>query len=997
MVNSQVVDLTTLCNTFPEMANNKDTIYIPRNNILDTIDKAFESGTQVVRLEGEEGLGKTTILAQFAKRHNNNTISLFVKRTNRWGYDPQYLLYDICNQLNWFFHKTWLENPNVANDAFLRTYLIRLQQHLRIYKSKFYFVVDGLDELNKEFLSIQEMIIDMLPIGMSNFKFLISGNLNNFPGKTYKGVISKSFPLVALTYGETEKFFSDINLKKDHLSEIYNTCKGIPGHLASVKRILKTGIDIDSFIEEMPYELPDLFAYEWSGIDENNNLLMKSLAVLAYDHNIHTTTSLSLFLGVDESDIRNALKNVNFLCIDPLNNCVSYVSDVFKKFASNKLSFIKDEVTSLIIDYFLSDPESELALTNLPGYYEQAGQYDNVIQYLSPQRFEEMLKKIQSYSIIDRMSSIALNAAEILTRDNDMLRFSMQKSIFNQLNGAEVWRSEIEARMALKDYESAIALAQTNVLKEERLHLLAVIARKKREQGLLPEPELIDQIRNLYKQIDIDSLGERAVEIAVDLIFSVPELATEIIEKSSSLDNGDNSLDWAFAKVSVSAIVSDNEFLRSDTYENISSRIKNPILKHFSAGANLLLGKYSAKEVIAEVEKIEGTSDRLFFLCHWTVVNNSRDDAIDVINYALNLTLKTTAYAPNAKIYRQLAVALPNISDKERVKYFIGIFDSQRTAIEHLGPTEDYVRLQLILAEAEIQYDFDAARNRLNEIYLYISYISDFDSRISCMSRFSAILEKIDPTKLLENIDALHSITESDLETNIKLLLNSTGGHYDLTRGVIRALSKFKPTIAIDIISKFNIEKRRDLGTIEFIKGYINQPLDKLDFLLVENVIESIKDKDLKDMALIKLIEQLSKTESIDEYTLNKLMPLLNKIEEISDAAERCKACYVTYSVLKNSTIKVDGLDESLLIQLEKAWDSIDISWRKINIGFKIVESMAEHSMDIAKVYLKQTEDFRDITTLESSTNAFTYITCLKLTIRDIEKMFKETLIDNTK
>ena len=198
------------------------------------------------------------------------------------------------------------------------------------------------------------------------------------------------------------------------------------------------------------------------------------------------------------------------------------------------------------------------------------------------------------------MAKLGLDVSEKLDRDGDIIRFGLHCNILKEFKSAETWRSQVEALMALKDYNSALILAQTTFLKEERLHLLAIIARKKKEHGLMPEPELLDQIKDLYNQIDIKSIGEKVIEIASDLLFSLPDIAVELIEKAGSSDYSENSLDWAFASLSIQAISQDNQFRKMDLFSKLNSKISNPILKKFSTGANLLLGNYSIAEVIAK-------------------------------------------------------------------------------------------------------------------------------------------------------------------------------------------------------------------------------------------------------------------------------------------------------------------------------------------------------------------------------------------------------------
>ena len=94
-----------------------------------------------------------------------------------------------------------------------------------------------------------------------------------------------------------------------------------------------------------------------------------------------------------------------------------------------------------------------------------------------------------------------------------------------------------------------------------------------------------------------------------------------------------------------------------------------------------------------------------------------RSDAADVVEYALDLAIKTAAYAPNARVLRELAAPLPFMRDKERARRLVGIFDGQKNTVEHIGPTEDYVRLQLLLARTERKYDTAACSNRIDEVH----------------------------------------------------------------------------------------------------------------------------------------------------------------------------------------------------------------------------------------------------------------------------------------
>ena len=131
-------------------------------------------------------------------------------------------------------------------------------------------------------------------------------------------------------------------------------------------------------------------------------------------------------------------------------------------------------------------------------------------------------------------------------------------------------------------------------------------------------------------------------------------------------------------------------FHSSDILDKIQSRIRDPKFRSFSAEASFLLGEYTAEEVIREVKKLD------------------------------------------------------NPSDEANAREFVSSFDSQKGIIEHIGPTGEFVRLQLLLARTEGKYNFDSARNRLIEIYLYICDLKDLAIKTECLARLAAVIDVID-------------------------------------------------------------------------------------------------------------------------------------------------------------------------------------------------------------------------------------------------------------
>jgi hypothetical protein len=207
MVKVEIMDLTVVCQSFPKILDHQ----IWRDNMLDTLDRMFDDGRQLIVVSGAEGIGKTTLLTQFSKRHPNNIFSLFIKPTNRLGYDPEFMRLDLCNQIHWFLYKSELRPTDEIDDTFLRMLIFELQKRARY--TVFYCIIDGLDDIPEDDGQTREAILDLLPaLGSLNFCFLFTGDLSKFSTRRLRGVSYESFPLSMFSFDETIRYFQDLNI-----------------------------------------------------------------------------------------------------------------------------------------------------------------------------------------------------------------------------------------------------------------------------------------------------------------------------------------------------------------------------------------------------------------------------------------------------------------------------------------------------------------------------------------------------------------------------------------------------------------------------------------------------------------------------------------------------------------------------------------------------------------------------------------------------------------
>jgi len=986
----EVMDTTKLCRYFPPTPQPE----IIRESFLDMIKRLFTNNSVVI-VEGEEGIGKTTLLAQFARENPECTISVFIKPITRSSYDPDQIRLDLLNQANWILTKKEIENLEEIDpkEAWGKKKW-ELQRHARNYRRTYYFILDGLTEIPDEDIQYQDMILDLLPFESGDvFKFLISCDENKLSPKLKKALEKinyKAFPLPGLGLEEATQFLADFELERDDIKRLYQINK-MPGFFASIRRILSSGRTIEEIMADLPKNCPEAFEFEWKKVDTSNKDLLNLLAVLAFSRIDLTVKDIAEIVGIGADKIVDMVSALGFLVLSEDATHIYYVNEHFHKFASAQLSRIKDAIESKIIEFLSNKRDDPRAFAYLPVLYSQTGKYNELLDLLPPSDLAKVLDASQSIILLSEAAKYCALAAQKLNKDGDFVGYALNTSVFLQMLQSDVLESEINALIALRDVQSAIALVERAPSREERFFLLSVLANAK-QRHQLDIPGIEDQIKGLYEQIEVSKLGDRAIDIAANLIHVLPNMAFEIVEKTTDSEDDEHALDIAFLKLSLKASRTQGETSsRSDLMDKIQNRIKNPELRRF-CNSNITFLDYSASQIIYEAEKAERASEKLFILRPWVLKNRESNDAAEVVEYALNVAISTTEYAPSARDYRELATPLPYIKDTERLRTLIKIFDGQKGTVERLGPIEDYVRLLLTLAAAEKRIDFIACKARLEEAYLYISDIKNLETKSICLARLVSALQFIDPERKLEENDGFHSLVETDLDNAVNKLLSESADHYIVTRGIIRALSERRPEKALKIATALNGVKRRNQAILDLITLYLNVPDERLNLLFIKQCFDQLTNPVYQDRAYLEMISRLSDLDALGSEENRKIARfLLENIRVIKNPAIRCNVCTLALSSLKLFEEHRDLYQNRILELLEASWNQIETQWEKINIGFKIVEALKD-TPHLAHKFLENVTNFFQTGKLSADSTAKAYLLSVYLALKAFSGLLPENL-----
>ena len=318
-------DLTKVAQTFPRFPSP----FIARDNIIETFEASFASGIQVIVLEAPDGSGKTLTAAQFAARHHDRSLSLFVHSESRWGYDPEFVRLDLCQQLAAALGKNPLGEPEAMSEPGMRQLLYNFRS--RAKRDRYYFVIDGLHEVPRSDHHSVRQIWEMFPIGFPNCHFLVTDDGQLQDGLTLP-TNKKSVMLPTFILEESLRYLEGLpGMGRQTAEELHRTCKGIPGRLASVRRLLVSGVTPGSIIEEVIQQLPDLFDLEWRWVDAKDEVCLKLLAHIAHDSRRQTVPELASITGLDQETVENKLKPLPFILMPPNSFHVTFVSEAFRK------------------------------------------------------------------------------------------------------------------------------------------------------------------------------------------------------------------------------------------------------------------------------------------------------------------------------------------------------------------------------------------------------------------------------------------------------------------------------------------------------------------------------------------------------------------------------------------------------------------------------------------------------------------------------------------
>lgn len=965
-----------------------------RENIYETLEGIFKDN-QIIFLVGNEAIGKTILCSQFVRRHNTRSISVFLNPLNSVNCDINNFIFDVANQINYIIEQKEIEKVEEVDIMKLRILYTQLNKTYRF--ETVYFVIDGLDHIAENQQQFISEIMDILPFN-PNFKFLISGDIKNlisFLPKS-KSILTFPYAISPFSISEINNLFEDTEgANQDTIRRVKDLTGGFPGKLDNVKRIIKSkNLSLQDFLNSVD-NYSELFEYDWKNTDAQDQELLQILAMLVYFNKIPTLNNIAQVLKIDADIVKNKIKDLSFINIDEQSGKVEISSVAYKNFVEAKLHNLKTEITYKIIDELIKPENLESSLYDLPYFYNEIGNYEKVIEYLSNKNIEIILKKEQSLTTVQKQIHLGFDSSKTSNNFPSSLRFSILLGIFSDLEELQVLESEIEARISMGQIKIAALLAKSPILKEDRLMLLSIYVKKLKLKKIEVEQEVIDEIKFLFENTELTNLKEKIVDLASNLLYSIPVLAIDLIEKTRGQENSEDYIDdVALAKLSLTAIKSNtNEEERNKTIEQINSKIADKSNQKILKSLLYLVENYSVEKLIEEVGAFDDLQKQISFLRIWIVAESDKKTSDDylVIEYIIKLILQNSSVKiPDIKILIDVSRALQNLSDAERNIKLIGSLDSFKEILKRSSSTIDFIKFQTNLFLSEIKINYDAAVDRILDIVYEVQDLSDLSIKSECLSIIYRVL-KIGNNQKLENQYQFTTAVKNDLEASIENLINSTSLHEKLLKNIISELAVIDPEMLVRYADSLNTKDRRNEAYFNILKEYLDVDFINIDENFVMYVINKLDYEFYKSSSILNTLEVFEINSDKVKTKKRLFYYLKEKIDSFYSLKMKCGAFKIIYNITKEDANAQKSELESIKNKLIESWELIDLIADKIITGFNIVEHLSKSDMELGMEFLSKCLDEKERTWLNSFSRDRVYFLNLKLMIKAFTGLIPKT------
>ncbi|WP_395756662.1 hypothetical protein [Achromobacter sp. EB05] len=920
---------------------------IGRDNVLDTIDRAFES-SRIVFLEGDPLSGKTELAAQYMRRHEGFAVGAFLTAAAPIFYSATFLRLTFAEQISIAVSGSSSQQPLDVelSEALYQKYILQLQRLGR--QQQITFVVDGLVDSEKVDRQSTLEIFEQLPAIQSEFRFLITGDARLFKELDLHKKNALRVPMFPLSLPESAEYLADLKLDEVNVRALHTYSSGNVGLLHKLRLLLMQGASLDDLLTQKKGTLSEIFEYEWESL-RLNDLCHLVIGFIVFSHAPLDTPALSELANINSTEVDSMLGRCKFLVCDDSNGCWSIRSPAQQQFVSEKLIGIKKDVEEKLIKWLMGREGDRQATLALPSQLVAAGQHVEVLRRLSGDHFSRLLSQENSLRELKNHAEYGVISARKNGDIYSELRFSLIQSSINgtTLEGSSM--HEIEALLSLGMEDAAAALALSATTAEERLRQLALAVGCFGRMGKEPPPQVLSAVTELLSDLE-DELPEPVlVSIAADLFAVDIKLSLQILERSAKSARKHRRNSEGATQGPTGAVAAQDENINeAGGGQEYYSKVR-PVID----AATRFVRAMSADDVLRRVEYLS-EAHKLFVLQRWLEAHCRHEDAPKIALLALDIVLRDTSRSPRIRDVREIAVVAPHVTDPEISERLTTRLEVQSKELIGHGTSEESVRLRMTLLRAKHKWNPCAVDIELIDLFVEVHEVADVGIRTACYAWMLYHLGHFENKDSLDARTGIVAETTKYLIEAINMLLLQTADHYLAAVDAIRALCMFEPAHAMDLVDKINTEDRRDKGYGLIVRRIaVNEDFNE-NVEVLTACLGRISDRDEQERLILFVLYRVSAhLAAVSDALVDPRLLLLWR--DILPPSRKMQALILTFKIVHQCAylIKQDGLLEAA----EKEWTGIRISWLKVDVGYWAVSELASVDKSIAKKWLENVRE----------------------------------------
>ena len=929
----------------------------------------------ILILTGEEDIGLTTLLAQFAQSHRNHCVSYFNNGLDRTLLDSEFIEKDIATQLNCFVCSGNFIDPDKIECTNISDIIHSVMRKVNTGNSPLYFVFDGFDQIPSEKEDNIRKIFEK--IVCSKYRFIFTGakeKIMKLLPENLKLSISTQ-QILGFSEGDVKQYFLGIkpDLKDDDLKTLCSISRCQAGRMAIISQnyIAKGRLQdlLTSNIDRFEDLYEDDFRHMLAAV--NDDTPYRFLTLLAYADFPVTLQLASEILQIESSVLDQLVNSYeDYLSV---GNCqqITIKTNGFHKYLRTKLADYWRDVELEIIRLFETPGYEERYSSFIPSLYKDLHLYDKLVEYLTKENIHRIFVERHTQAALNEQCEYGYEAcsSNMEKQAAGIIRFALYKSTSREIEENRLLDYEIEALLAVGRYDQAIALAQSVYLLEERLKSFALIARKKKDLSSSDYEVIKENIEMLLNAIEFERIPNKAIELAKLLLPVNYKAAINIVDRVANSNKDSINTDGVYTLMSLLPTTFDADTQDANNRDLFDVRIKNGDLRSFAHAAKTLFAEDSIDVFLQNLSSLPSNSHKLHLLQMWLPEHEDKEGIGKVVLEGIRLIVaESDTSMPRARMLNTFCRTMSKMT-REEMEKAITIIDSLSETIKY--PTLDYVDAELTIIEAMKQWMVEEAIDRLENLYFYITELKDESIRLSCLSKLLGRYEYLGDKRRMEQEITSSVDLRKEISGGISKLLRATACHIKIIEEPIKALVCEYPTMIDEFISEVNTAERRSRAyslaayyyvmhaeSTRFNADYFFSLVDKATY----------RDNDSTEPLTIFSDRVLHDAKLDAGTTLHYIKSALNRFQQIERITDRCRL-YLRLYRWAYQHFPEDSFVDCLKKEIMTSWRSMDHPTFKIQYGYYISKEFARVSVQTAIEMLQECDELKKDAILTTSSS----------------------------